>query len=180
MTTWVPLFKNDQEFQDDRRELKQARGPSNDSTFPTDTHSLDLWQERQPWPSREPIRSCLPSPPPPPFPSGAAQRLAFSPPAWQEARSASSSWASQWLSAVSRDDSEATRNGARDWGFRSWLLASSLSMMVSNFMSLSRPFWNPPLEKDRDGCPGERMVSGPIRVTTPECSFRWRTTASQV
>ena len=94
MTTWVALFKNDQEFQDDRRELKQARGPSNGSTFHTDIHSLDPWQERQPRPSGEPIRSCLPSPPPPPFSSGAAQRLAFSPPAWQEAPSASSSWAS--------------------------------------------------------------------------------------
>jgi len=120
-----------------QRELKQARGPSNNSTFHTDTHSLDLWQEQQPWPSREPIRSCLPSPPPPPFPSGAAQRLAFSPPSCQEARSSSSSWASYWLSTVSGDDSEATRNGARDWGFRSWLLSSPLSMMVSNFMSLS-------------------------------------------
>ena len=136
-----------------QRELKQARGPSNNSTFHTDMHSLDLWQERQPWPSREPIRSCLPSPPPPPFPSGAAWRLAFSPPSWQEARSSSSSWASYWVSTVSGDDSEATRNGARDWGFRSWLLASPLSIMVSNFMSLS---WT--------GRPGVLRFMGPQRV----------------
>ena len=162
-----------------QRELKQARGPSNNSTFHTDMHSLDLWQERQPWPSREPIRSCLPSPPPPPFPSGAAWRLAFSPPSWQEARSSSSSWASYWVSTVSGDDSEATRNGARDWGFRSWLLASPLSIMVSNFMSLS---WT--------GRPGVLRFMGPQRVghdgatelnwTVPFRTLLWKKTGMAV